>query len=284
MDKILKYLFDDYKRARSQLTESDLSYCNNILSADDVLRAHYLVCDYFLLKDDSIVLHGVKNINLLCSAVSRQYVSLHGKLKWENQLEIVATLYFGLVKNHAFHDGNKRTALLTMLYHLVKYNRIVECKQRDFEELTVRVAANELNKYYFYNKYKQDDDVEIKTIAHFLKRNTHKADKRFYSLTYSELDSKLRKFNCYLDKPSGGFINVFAPIKKYFRTSYTPVLQIGFPGWRSQVGEKALKEVLKKTKLTSENGIDSQTFYEGNEPMYKLIQDYEGPLKRLKDK
>lgn|GEM_PF-5293155 len=61
-------------------------------------------------------------------------------------------------------------------------------------------------------------------------------------------------------------------------------IQVGFPGWKKQIGLKAAKEILKKCDLTIENGYDIQSFLHGNESMYRLIQDYEVPLRRLKDK
>ena len=101
----------------------------------------------------------------------------------------------------------------------------------------------------------------------------------------------MNRFDCFLDNPSGGFIGVYK--KEVVRKTYrfwlkkevtTKVFQIGFNGWKNQVRPKAVKEVLKATGLTSENGIDSQIFFKGGDPMSFLIEEFEGPLSRLKDK
>ena len=55
-------------------------------------------------------------------------------------------------------------------------------------------------------------------------------------------------------------------------------------GWKRQINLKAVKSVLKETGLTTDNGIDLKTFYEGTEPEYKLIEEYFEILKRLKDR
>ena len=62
------------------------------------------------------------------------------------------------------------------------------------------------------------------------------------------------------------------------------VKQIGFPGWKKQIYPKAFKETLKALHFTPENGYDYSVFMEDAEPLYKIIQDYERPLSRLKDK
>ena len=59
---------------------------------------------------------------------------------------------------------------------------------------------------------------------------------------------------------------------------------IGFKSWQSQIGAKAVKEALKKCHLTAEFGIDSMVFYKNTEPFNQLIEHFEGPLRRLKDK
>ena len=57
------------------------------------------------------MLIGVRDLNLLGSAIGRQSASFGGKTKYTNPVDICATLFYGLVKNHSFSDGNKRTAL-----------------------------------------------------------------------------------------------------------------------------------------------------------------------------
>ena len=68
------------------------------------------------------------------------------------------------------------------------------------------------------------------------------------------------------------------------RKKVVKVIQIGYPGAKRQVNIKALKEVLKATQLDERNGVDSQVFFKGAIPEYKLIEEYRKPLRRLKDK
>ena len=132
--------------------------------------------------------------------------------------------------------------------------------------MTVNIASNSLSSYRGFAK--KDPDAEVKFIADFVRRNTREIDKRYYPLTYREFNRNLNRFNCYLDNPSGGFISVYKKeiVRRRYRFWQTKeiiskVFQIGFNGWKNQVRPKAVKEVLKATGLTAENGIDSQIFY-----------------------
>jgi death-on-curing protein len=102
-----------------------------------VLRAHFLVADYFLGPGRGMAGVGPRSVQLLQSAVSRQYVEYQGYRKWTDSFDIAATLFFGLVKNHPFHDANKRTALLTTLFQLQTQGRLPTARQDEFEELTL---------------------------------------------------------------------------------------------------------------------------------------------------
>ncbi len=108
-----------------------------VIGIHDVLRAHFLLVDYFFDRNEGLGGAGPKDLNLLHSAVSRQIVSFGRTYKWTDKYDRCATLFYGLTKNHAFHDCNKRTALLITLYYLQLVGRTPDTQQRDFENLTL---------------------------------------------------------------------------------------------------------------------------------------------------
>lgn len=71
------------------------------------------------------------------------------------------------------------------------------------------------------------------------------------------------------------------PFRKEKVTPESKVEQIGFPGWKSQVGKGAIKTVRQKTDLTPDHGVDSQVFFKGLDPIVDLIVSFHGPLRRL---
>lgn len=289
MDHILAHLKEDYLRIKSQIGQDPFEPLG-LITYDDVLRAHYLMVNYFA-DEEGASIYGVKDLNLLGSALGRQITEYGGFKKYDGVLEQVATLFYGLVMNHAFHDGNKRTALLILIYNLTKNNFQFRdnCNKAKLEELAVNIAANNLKFYGRYKRFVDKEDPEVNLIIDFLSHNTRKSDKRFYPVTFWEFNALLKRFNCYLDHPSGNRINIYQEVEKklpllkpYKKT--VKILQVGFPGWKKAINQKAAKEILKKAGLNSEHGIDSQVFYKGSDPMSYLIDYYNEPLRRLKDR
>ena len=273
------------------LTGEDVFKTEKLISYEEILKAHFLVVDFFSSTSESIT-YGVKDFNLLGSTLGRQITGYGTHLKWKKPEEICATLFYGIIKNHVFHDANKRTGLLTLLYHLLKFGKTIDTKQREFELLALNVAKDNLAAYKAFKqkRYKFGDDTEIRFIADFIRQNTRDIEKKYYPVTYQEFDNLLRKRGFYLEIAGGAFIDVVGEVvEKSFlglrqKTYQKKYLQVGFPGWKRQINPKAVKEILKATGLTAENGIDSQVFYNGAEPMTALIDQYKKPLIRLKDK
>lgn len=255
----------------------------------DVLRAHFLIADYFLGKESGLGGIGPRDMHLLHSAVYRQFVAFGGRTKWNTDYERAATLVFGLVTDHPFHDANKRTGLLIYLYALHKMNRYPTNSQNELESFMVEIAERSLIKYRrMRDLAKRREDAAVRFIADYMKRNSRARDSRYYTITYHELDHCLRGFGHCLSNPHKNFIDVCRidnvrefPLFGKKKEKLVTVAQIGFPGWKSQVGKGAIATVRRETRLTPERGIDSAMFYRGADPMNTLIAQYEGPLQRL---
>lgn len=294
MKRLSNDLREEYLRVCKLVGEHDPYVGSGTVGIGDVLRAHFLIADYFLRLGEGIGGVGPKSPDLLHSALARQSTSFGGKSKWTTDYEVCATLFYGLIMNHPFYDSNKRTAFLVALYHLQKVGRTPRVRQKDFEDLTVAVASHDLERYPRYAKRKDfsESDQAVLFIADFFKRNTRELDKRYYRVTYAELNNILKQQGCMLDNPKGNYIDIMAPRTKrrFFglagprETFMQKVGQIGFPGWTTQVNQGAIKTVRHVTGLTPENGVDSEAFFHGAEPLQVLIETYHGPLQRLADK
>ena len=152
----------------------------------DLLAAHFLLIDYFVEKKYAFGGIGPKNLDLLHSALSRQFTdSYAGINKWNGLFENCATLMFGLIMNHPFHDANKRTALLSVLSLLHRKKHIITLQQKKLDSLVVAVAANDLQLYFGkdarYKKSlqlisKSNADETVRILADFLRRNTRYRD------------------------------------------------------------------------------------------------------------
>jgi death-on-curing protein len=258
----------------------------------DVLRAHFLILDFFSeeVAGEGIGGIGPKSLDLLQSAVYRQFVSFDGKDKWPTSFEKAATLLFGIVKNHPFHDANKRTGFLTTLLFLEQMGRAPRIKQRQIEDFVVEIADDQLKKYPRYRELiGVVQDPEVQFIADFLKRNTRDVDHRSYTVTFQELQQILKPHGFELLNPKGNYIDVArveereaGDVGPHRSTRVeTKLAQIGFPGWKKQVTKGALKTVRECTGLTPANGFDSKAFFQGADPVNSLIDTYSQPLRRL---
>lgn len=157
----------EYDRWSGMIGDADPYKGPVTLGIHDINRSHFLVAEFFLNYGEGMANVGPRDINLLHSAMNRQFVGFGNRTKWETYSEIVATLFFGLIKDHPFHDANKRTALLSLLYHLMCLRRVPTCSQKDLENFSVHVADDKLSKYAVFKRLhkKGDPDKEVRTIA-----------------------------------------------------------------------------------------------------------------------
>lgn len=293
----------EYERWKNIVGTDDPYQSNDTIGLHELLAAHFLMIDYFAEKRYGIGGVGPRSLDLLHSSLSRQFTGYGGVRKWSGLFENCATLIFGLIMNHPFHDANKRTALLVTLSLLHRKKRVITLQQKRLDGFVVAIAANGLQDFIGkearYQKKLQvlsqtnDTDATVRLVADFLKRNTRHRDDSSRTVTYSELNRALKRHGFELRNPSGNYINVVRvePAKpaRLFGIGGRPereiyLTQVGFPGWKDQVHKSALKRVRKATKLDSDHGCDAQVLFEDAEPLSSLISEYAEPLKRLANK
>lgn len=236
---------------------------------------------------------GPRDYNILHSALGRQHVSLGGIPKWSDGYEVCATLFYGLIKDHPFFDANKRTALLVALFHLRKLGLQPELKDEELDRFTLDVAESKLDRYSRFRDLKQENpqDAEVLFISNFFRRNTRQIAKDFRSVTYWQLNGILKSFGYEFSNPHRNYIDVvrFEDRKKFLgiigpkERVGVKVCQVGFPGWTKQVNQGAMKTIRNSTGLNAEHGVDSETFYNGADPLGRIIARYQEPLRRLAD-
>ena len=292
---ITKYLPNDMKKEYDRLTKlypdvPDLVH--PYINISDALRGYFILADYF--TDDSSgddierMLVGIRDMNLLISALCRQNVSYAGVVKYSNPLDVCATLFFGLVKNHAFSDGNKRTALLMLLYQLLLYGYLPSAPTTSFEKLVVAVAANQLHEHNdfrgIYKKFKKSADPEIKTISYWLRHgNVKKKDHSYHvSPSAKEFCAALKAAGVSYTQCSGKL-----KFERNIKTSFFPNTKslsytIPFGGWTRIIGAKTARDVLEALKLYEQYANYADILH-GVEPLYEIIDKFSVPLRRLKD-
>ncbi len=89
---------------------------------------------------------GVRELALLESAVSAPQASWGGKSPYADIIEIAAAYLFYLCRNHPFVDGNKRAALGACIVFLRLNGFQPQPDGPEWEQLTLAVAAGEIDR------------------------------------------------------------------------------------------------------------------------------------------
>lgn len=85
------------------------------ITADQAKAIHEALVIFFAKDGDPISPSGVKDLNMLESALFRPQTSIAGVEKYKTLDDKAAALLIALIQNHPFHNGNKRTALVSTL-------------------------------------------------------------------------------------------------------------------------------------------------------------------------
>lgn len=85
-------------------------------------------------------MHGVRDHNLLLSALASPMTTVFQKEMYPTIFDKAACYLFFIVKNHAFVDGNKRTATTCCLMFLELNNIEIQYEQSEMIEFVVSIA------------------------------------------------------------------------------------------------------------------------------------------------
>lgn len=262
-----------------------------LINLSDVFKAYFVLVHYFTdsssEEESENMLVGIRSVDLLASALGRQITSFGGRTKYTNDLDICATLFFGMVKNHAFSDGNKRTALLVLLYQLQLFGYIPAAPESSFEKLVLAVAESSVASRYHstYKKFKKVENAEICTISYLLKRMVSKKNHSYHiSPTTKEFCSALESLGvqCNLENGKMHFLYTAPGRWKLFKTQ-PKQFTIPFGGDTRVIGPKTARDVLQGLELYDQFA-SYQDILDGKEPLYELTDNFKEPLRRLKDK
>ena len=111
----------------------------NFLTIDQILQIHVLVVG------ETGGSTGIRDLGRLESVVTTQKQHVFDKETYEGPMQKAASLIRGIIGDHPFVDGNKRTAMLTALTFL-KINGVnLTISQGDLENFAVQVAIDKLD-------------------------------------------------------------------------------------------------------------------------------------------
>ncbi|MFT7712229.1 type II toxin-antitoxin system death-on-curing family toxin [Clavibacter tessellarius] len=231
---------------------------------------------------------SVRSQALLDSAAGRSSTGMDNYYKYPTVEMAAAALMHSITNNHPFYNGNKRTALVSMLAFLDENGLVLNSSQTDVFRWTVRVAAHKLGAHTYDGNR---SDVEVYLMAEWLVKKCRNAETGERVVTYAELRRRLQAFNCdvTMNGNRGGRVwisrdiviqrkGVFGSREKVVTHKYN----MPYGGDGRQVSRNRIREMRQELQLTDEHGIDSASFYGADkEPVDAFIAQYRKTLRRL---
>lgn len=240
-----------------------------IPSKDNVLNIHYELARIFEGQDDPISPIGVKSEAMLDSAVNRPHTGIGDHLKYNSLEQKIAALFHSLTKNHPFHNGNKRTALVSLLTTLHRNDRrlINEVTDDEVYDFVVAVTADE----YPTRGHDLDVDSVIKEIAKWIRKRSIPTIVRISNMTPKEFISCVKAMGARTKKTGNFHIVTYGEKSIRFRASAKSL-----PG-------PVVRQYLNELKLNGVNvGVSAEEFQEGAQAEERaLIYRFMAALQRL---
>lgn len=239
------------------------------LSATEVAQIHWILVDDFAKSRDPIDPPGVKSQPLLESAVGRLHTALGGDLKYPTLPMAAAALLHAIICNHAFHNGNKRTALVATLSFLDRNGYLLEADDDELFDYLMRIASHDIG----VPAADSVADEEMLTIARWIHSHCRPISKLEKPLKFQELRTILLQYGCEFSKPKrGNRMNI---------SRGGLATQVYYRNDGSDVERNTIHKIRQDLALTEADGYDSAIFYNSSKRVSEFIHRYRRTLDRL---
>lgn len=254
-----------------------------ILTQDEIVQIYTALVEEFQNAVDPITPAGIKSEHLLESAVARQDSGFGDFRKYPSVEATAASLMYGIIHNHPFHNGNKRTALVSTLVFLDKNGRVMDgVEHRDLYNMVLRVARHQIVEK---RRFTSDDEIEAARL--WIRRNCRVQERGERVITFRELRRLLGRYDYTLESPRHNRIEVWGPALPqgpwglFGKPGRQRITTIGYPGDNSEVPKGDLKGLRKTLRLTEADGIDAKAFYDDKAIVDGFMARYQTILRRL---
>lgn len=255
------------------------------LTVEQVLHIHELLVREFASSNDPIDPPGVKNQNLLESAVMRPRTSIGDELKYPTPEMAAAALLHSIVNNHAFHNGNKRTGLVAMAVALYENGIQLGCGHDDLFKLVLQTAQHRL----VPQGSTELPDREVLHLSQWISSHSRLLDKGEHVIKWHQLKKILASFDVKWERPggTGNRINLSRAVERHRGvlrkkpTRQTLRTQVYYQSDGGDVEKNSIAKIRKDLELDEINGVDSVVFYGKENVPEGVIVEYQRLLARL---
>ena len=134
----------------------------------DVEYIAFQLAKKFLEWDEPIPDFNTRFPDKLESCIETPFQTFDRKSLYKGLIEKSAILFYLMNKNHPFQNGNKRTAVTTLMFFLVENGKWLSVSNHDFYEFACEVAGSKA----------EDKDDTMVIVRSFIEENLEKFDSR----------------------------------------------------------------------------------------------------------
>ena len=241
--------------------KKEMSY----LTVDQLVDFHEILIKDYEKHEDPILPAGVKNQGLLESAV---YRSEQVQEKYPTVEMAAAGLLHGLVHNHPFHNGNKRTALVSMLVFMDENGLLLTCDEAELFQMVLQLARHALPGTGVCRG--ETADREVQYVAKWIKKRSRLVTKGDRPLPWRRLKKILREYDCSTELASGvgNRMNIRRSVLRKGsllrgrRKSELLTTQIYYSDPGCEISRNTVHKIRKELELDDMHGVDSAMFYD----------------------
>ena len=229
------------------------------LTVDEVHGIHNALVDDFARTHDPIDPPGLRNDHLIESAVFRPQTGMANILKYPTVETSAAALLCALIHDHPFHNGNKRTALVSTLVFLDENGLVLTCTQDELFRFVLLVAKHKITK----NRPHYSSDYETLAAAEQIYKWSRGVSKAERTMTFLKLRPILEGYGCTISIRSGRAFIVREPSQRPRGFFGRRKLQshVYYRDDGTDVPSDTVRKIRKDLQLDHEHGYDESDFY-----------------------
>jgi death-on-curing protein len=243
------------------------------MTEDEVLAIRRRMASLEIATNDAFGRTEPLSPDKLASAVFRQYTSAGDVFKYTTIHEVGANLFYGIAMSHAFENGNKRTALVSLLVLLDRNKTLlIDAGEDDLYELARSVAAHEIP---IPTGMTRSADTEIHALGEWIHAHTRQIWLGDTAMEFKDLRVTLEALGCVFDKPIKNFIKI--------RNKGFGNVKTGYPRENFDIAVNEIKRIRRLLRLDESHGVDSAGFYALEGKVDDFVNKYRNLMKRLAD-
>lgn len=254
------------------------------LTAEEINAIHEALVEEFAATNDPFGdPHGVRDWHLLESTSFRPQTTLGDVRKYPTPEMCGAALLHSIVHNHPFHNGNKRTGLVSMLVLLDAHDLVLVCHEDELFRFVLRVAQHGL-----VDELDDRSDREVLEMSRWIRSNSRRVTRGERAIKWAQLRRILANYDCEL-QPAPGVGNRMNITRHVVRRSaflgrrkdVQLRTQVAYGDEGREVAKNTVHKIRTDLELTESDGVDSEAFYGDADTPRDFIFRYQKTLKRL---